>query len=304
MTYILMIKNTLKIFFKNLIYVFVAMGIFYLFTIITIFLFATATIENLQKMLDETFALIQSATETSGHTLQDFLDYALAQIDTDGNLFDIIAQIIDTNWLQTTVKGFFETLNASVEGFGGDLTAIADNFVKSVQNTFAGAVTLLVLGGLCASYATRFVLRRKTAKRGVKKYLIAKFLGPLLQTGILVLALFVLSALRKFAILVYIGLAAVLAVIALASSWLIHRNGSIKFKDVVNAKNVVTYFVSVFLIFLICAAVAIVLFLISPLFAVLIMIPFSVYCLEIAGVSTDSFVCEMLKNGQPEVITQ
>ena len=207
-----MIKNTLKIYFKNFIYLFVAMGIIYLFTLITLFMYAALTLESVQTMLNDSAAFIQAATGDSGNSIKEFMDYAISQLDTSGNIFDIVGRIIETNWIQTTAEGFFATLNLSVEGFSEGLNEIIYAFTATMAGGFAAAVTLIVLGVICASYATRYVLRRKNAKRGVKKFLIATIIEPMFIAAISVVALLILGALQAFALLAYIGMAVVLEI--------------------------------------------------------------------------------------------
>ncbi len=290
-----MIKNTLKIYFKNFIYLFVAMGIIYLFTLITLFMYAALTLESVQTMLNDSAAFIQAATGDSGNSIKEFMDYAISQLDTSGNIFDIVGRIIETNWIQTTAEGFFATLNLSVEGFSEGLNEIIYAFTATMAGGFAAAVTLIVLGVICASYATRYVLRRKNAKRGVKKFLIATIIEPMFIAAISVVALLILGALQAFAILAYIGMTVVLAVIALASSWIIHRDATMKFSEVVNAKNVLLYAASLLILFAIFVVFAVALFLLNALLAILIIVPLAVYTLAVTGVFTDSFVCEMIK---------
>lgn len=290
-----MIKNSLKIFFKNLIYLFIAMGIIYFFTIFAVFTFTMSTFSNIGTMLNDSVALIQTAAESSETAVKDYLSYCVSQIDMNGNVFDVLAQIINTNWLQNTVKGFLETLNLSTESFGNDFNVIIDTFIGKFINDTVIAVTLLILGVICASYATRYVLRRKNAKRNIKKYLIAKFIEPLFLTVILIISLIILSVLEQFAVLVYIGFIILFAVLSLSSSWLIHRQGSIKFLQVVNAKNIAQFLASVLIIFAVNAVVAAILSFFSVAVAVIIMIPCAVYTLNIIGVGSDSFVCGLLK---------
>ncbi len=294
----LMIINSLRVFFKNLIYVFIAMGIIYFFTIFAFFSFAISTVSNIRLMLDNSVALIQSAAENSEIAVKDFLSYSVSQIDMSGNVLDVLVQIINTNWIQNTVKGFLETLNMSTENFGNDFNVIINDFIDKFKNDFLVALTLLILGVICANYATRFVLRRKNAKRNIKKYLVAKFIEPLFLSLILFISLIILSVLNQFAVLVYIGFIILFAVLSLSSSWLIHRNGTMKFTQIVNGKNVLMFLASVLIIFVINVTVALILGYFSVAVAVIIMIPCAVYTLNIIGVGTDNFVCGLIKVGE------
>lgn len=290
-----MIKNTLKIFFKNLIYVFIAMGIIYLFTIIAILMFAVSTVSNIGTMLTDSLALVQSAVADSEVAVQEFLSYSVGQIDTNGNVFDIIYRIIQTDWLKNTLIGFLETLNASTEGFTNDFNVIIGRFTDKLIADCALSLSELAVGIICANYATRFVLSHKSTKWSVKKLLIARIAEPILLSIVVILAVIILTVFRKFAVLVYIAFFAVFAILSLLSSWIVHRDGTVKFKDVVNAKNTIMFLLSVFLVLMITVLFAVILFFVNALVAVLVVIPLLVYSLNIVAVSTNSFVCELIK---------
>lgn len=291
-----MISSAVKNFFTNLIYLFVAMGIVYLVFIMVLFAFVSSTFSNLGVMLDSSIELINTTVQNSQSTVEDFISYSMAQIEWDGNFFETIQQILDTNWIQNTLTGFMHTLSDTAVGFTDDFTAIIDDFANKLVADAIISVTFLVLGIMAANYATRFVIRRKNARRTIKKAVIAAVLLPIVQSIILIAAVMVYSVLEGYSLLVYAAIIITYGVMALISSWLVHNDGSIKIGEVVNAKNVFTHLVGVVIIIAIDILVAVILWQISPIFDVLFMVPFVIYSLNIIDVNTDYYVCQLIEH--------
>lgn len=285
-----MIKNSLKTFGKNLVFVFIPMGILYLFLLIAVFCFLGSLIGNLGNTLKELFALVHVSAENSSSAVNDFLAFSFGKIDWNADLFTVVRQLLNFTWLKETVAGFFETLNASTESFGEDVNAILTSFLGKLKADIAVAAALCCLGILLAVFATRFALRANNAKRNVKQFLISHTLVPLAQ-GIVIVLFFVLySFLRLYGLLAGLALLVLLAVLALLSSWMIHGKGILPFKKVLTAKNILKYIAALAIIFLIDVVVIGLLAAIHLLLAAMIGVPFAIYSLCISDVAKDRYV--------------
>ncbi len=290
-----MIKNSLKTFLKNLVYLFISMGIFYLFLIIAAYVFVTATIGNLGEMIGQIGDLIQSTATDSSASVEQFLQYSMNQIDWDGNFFHTLSQIFGGTWIEDTVRGFFGVLDESSENFGETFSAILNTFVNKTVTNLVIAVVFIAIGVVLANYATKFAIRVRSAKRSIRKVIIAHTLVPIAQTLILVIFFVLLYFIQAYAFLVVFFLLCMMGVLSLTSSWLIHRDGELKMRDVLTAKNVLKYLLSIFLLLLINVVIDVLVFLLSPLLAVLLLVPLAIYTFNIAEVNTDVFVCSLIE---------
>lgn len=293
-----MIKNSLKNFAKNLLLLFVPMGIFYLFMIAAIFGSVSSVLGSMQKMLADLVELIHLSAEQSSASVNEFLAYSLNQLDWNGSLLAVARQILSSGWLQTTLQGFFQTLNASTAGFEEQISAIAHEFLASLHTTFAFAVTTLCFGLACANYATRFVIRRNTVKGSLKKFIIAHTLVPLAETVLFVAALCLLAVLRVYGLPLLFAILLLTSGISLTASWLIQRDGTLRLKDILTPRNVLSQLAAFGSILLIDIAVAVVLFLIDPLFAVLLLIPLVLYSQNIVDVNCDSYIAALIRQNK------
>lgn len=288
-----MIKNSLKNLGKNLVFIFVPMGIVYLFMLIAVFVFAGAAAGDIGATFSELSELLDKSLADSSEAIGDFFAYAMSQIDWNGNFGDTLQTLIDTNWLQNTFKGFVDTLSQSTEGFEQNVSDICARFAENMVADAAVAIALCVLGTLLANFATKFVLRSKLAKRSVKQFVIAHTLAPLAQTLLLVVSLALLATIRLYSLLVYAVFAVLMCILSLLSSYLIYRGNGLSLKQVMTAKNVLQHLASICIILLINFAVAVALCFINKLLAAILMIPILIYSANIIDVNSDSYVRAM-----------
>lgn len=284
-----MVKNAFKMFFQNLLYLFVPMGIFYLFLLVALISFAGAAFGSAAEMIGALAKLVQSTVTASEGTVSEFFAYALEEISWDGNFFDTLAQILDTDWIGRTVRGFFELLDGSSVTFSEEFTAIVTDFAGAVKLQFWVAVSTVVVGFFLANFATRAVVRKRSAPRGVKKWLVANTLVPIVQSLAFAVLCVLVAALQYYAILAGFVMFVGYGILSLISSWLIHGR-QIEIKKVVNLNNVVMNLLSAACILLVAIAVFLLLLLFNGLIAVLVLLPLVLYCINVISVNADAYV--------------
>lgn len=289
------IKTSILNFKNNLLLLFIPMGIFYLLLLIALFGALAMLVQGLTDTLNTLVALIKTSAEQSSASVNDFLAYSFGQLQWNGSFLDIVRQISDMGWLQNTLTGFFATLNASTQGFEEQFTAIVQGFADTVKLSVTFAAVLGAAGILLAHYATHYAVRRKTVKSNLKKFLFARLVIPFVQTLLVIAALILLSFTKLYGIFLLIALLLISSGISLLSSWLVHRDKTLKLKDIFTVRNLLSQLAVLGLLLLVDMAVAGLLLLINPLLAVLIMVPVLIYSLNIADVNTDSFICAQIE---------
>ena len=294
-----MIKNALKTFFKNLIYIFVPMGIVYLFFILIVFGAVSSVFSAAGGSLNSFFTLVSDTVTGSEALVQDYFAYAFGLIDWNGNFFDILREVINTDWIYNTVVGFLNTLDVSVTGFEGQASAIVNEFVGSVTVTLTVSVSALALSVFFANFVTRMVIRRKNARRNLKKKIIALILQSTLVVAIVGLAAYLFARWQLSAVFMAVLYVIVISFVSLLCSWLIHGGGKVKFRKAVNFRNICTYFLSNVLLVVICvAALALLAVLTNALLMLLVAVPLVVYAANIIDVNADSYVVSMLPEAE------
>lgn len=290
-----MFKNAFKNFINNIVYIFVPMGIVYFFLLIAIFWFVNAVMGCTVEMISSLSELIRVSSEQSSTDVTAFLSYAFEQIDWNGNFFATLSEIADEKWLSNTVTGFFETLNASTEGFDESIAAILNDFSGTLRAYLSLAVSVCSLGVTLANFTTGWLLRRSVAKRTIKKTIVAHTVVPLVQSAVIVASMLLLYFIRFYGLLVFAAMLIISCAFSLTSSWIIHGKGKIKLRRVLTPKNIIKHIAILGLTFLVDALLALLLYFINPLLALLLMIPVVIYTLAVVNVNTDSYIVYLVK---------
>lgn len=288
-----MLKKALKNYFSSALYIFVAMGIIYLILIIVVFLFVMNTVQNLGVMFGDISDLIGNSVSLSGNAVEEFIDYTVDKIDWNADFVSIVKQIMDTNWIKTSIEGFLHTLNVSTENFTTEFDIILQNCLGSVITNLVVAISLLFAGVYFAGVATGYLVRRKTAKKNIKQVILNFIFSPLFLALTVFVLMWLAMLIKGYVLILLVVLGLVYEAISLTQAWFIYGRGKIKYKQAVNLKNVGSNVLAVVIIIAIVIALFVLLSFISKFIAVLVIVPVAVYSVNIIGVNADSYISEL-----------
>lgn len=288
-----MLKKALKNYFSSALYIFVAMGIIYLILIIVVFLFVMNTVQNLGVMFGDISDLIGNSVSLSGNAVEEFIDYTVDKIDWNADFVSIVKQIMDTNWIKTSIEGFLHTLNVSTENFTTEFDIILQNCLGSVITNLVVAISLLFAGVYFAGVATGYLVRRKTAKKNMKQVILNFIFSPLFLALTVFVLMWLAMLIKGYVLILLVVLGLVYEAISLTQAWFIYGRGKIKYKQAVNLKNVGSNVLAVVIIIAIVIALFVLLSFISKFIAVLVIVPVAVYSVNIIGVNADSYISEL-----------
>ena len=288
-----MLIIALKNYFSIALYIFVAMGIIYLILIIVVFLFVMNTVQNLGVMFGDISDLIGNSVSLSGNAVEEFIDYTVDKIDWNADFVSIVKQIMDTNWIKTSVEGFLHTLNVSTENFTTEFDIILQNCLGSVITNLVVAISLLFAGVYFAGVATGYLVRRKTAKKNIKQVILNFIFSPLFLALTVFVLMWLAMLIKGYVLILLVVLGLVYEAISLTQAWFIYGRGKIKYKQAVNLKNVGSNVLAAVIIIAIVIALFVLLSFISKFIAVLVIVPVAVYSVNIIGVNADSYISEL-----------
>lgn len=288
-----MLKKALKNYFSSALYIFVAMGIIYLILIIVVFLFVMNTVQNLGVMFGDISDLIGNSVSLSGNAVEEFIDYTVDKIDWNADFVSIVKQIMDTNWIKTSIEGFLHTLNVSTENFTTEFDIILQNCLGSVITNLVVAISLLFAGVYFACVATGYLVRRKTAKKNMKQVILNFIFSPLFLALTVFVLMWLAMLIKGYVLILLVVLGLVYEAISLTQAWFIYGRGKIKYKQAVNLKNVGSNVLAAVIIIAIVIALFVLLSVISKFIAVLVIVPVAVYSVNIIGVNADSYISEL-----------
>lgn len=285
-----MIKNSFKNFFKNLVYIFAPMGIFYLGALLTIFYFSRNFLINVTDAGNELITYINANASTSEIAIKDFIDYAINQINWNNNIYEVIKEIINKNWINNTINGFLNTLNVSSSGLTAEINSIINVFSLSVKNALYISISSLGIFIFLSTILTRYILSKETINQTFKEKILGYIIKPIVSLIMITLILFINSLIGGYALIVLLIYLILDAYFSLFTSWFIYKNKGLKLKEVMNIKNTSKSLLSTFLIIVFTILIALIFAYINLNVGILITIPLVIYSLNIISINSESYV--------------
>ena len=285
-----MIKNSFRNFFKNLAYIFVPMGIFYFGALLTIFYFSRNFLINVTDAGNELITYINANASTSEIAIKDFIDYAINQINWNNNIYEVIKEIINKNWINNTINGFLNTLNVSSSGLTAEINSIINVFSVSVKNALYISISSLGIFIFLSTILTRYILSKETINQTFKEKILGYIIKPIVSLIMITLILFINSLIGGYALIVLLIYLILDAYFSLFTSWFIYKNKGLKLKEVMNIKNTSKSLLSTFLIIGFTILIALIFAYINLNVGILITIPLVIYSLNIISINSESYV--------------
>jgi len=290
-----MIKQNLKMFFKNIAYVFVPMGIIYLFLILILFTFAqfflnktASTINSIGTLIDQTISFNQTE-------LTDYMKNAFGQINFENDFGTVLKEVFDTEWITKTINGFLKIITDSSTEFTDEVNKQINDYALALQNRLIYSLVCFALSAYLAVFVTRFILRKTNYKRSIFKAILASIINATLIAFILSITTY-LVALWKFS-LIFSSLIHVIVIsyTSLLLSWLVLGYKKISFKEVVNFKNTFYQILSEIIMMAIAIVfVGLVNVIFNSLLAFLVALPILIYIASLIGIIFDSYVYSLV----------
>ena len=290
-----MVKTLLKDFFKNMLYLFVPVGIVYTFIILGGYTFSKVAVSGFIQVVNDSLKLIGSSVSESETSIKEFLSYSMSQIEWGGNFFNTVRQIISTKWLQNTVKGFIDTLDNTTANFSEQIVGYVSAFIHDVVVVSIIVLAFIFVGVTISNYVTRYMLRKKTASSSNKKLSADVFIVPVLQSIVLFALAAMFPFIKGYSLLALCAVGIFNIFGALLTTWLVKGKRHIKFKQIFKGKNFWLYFLCGLIIIAFDILVALVFALLSPLIALLLTIPLVIYSLNIMDLNAERYVGEIVQ---------
>ncbi len=285
-----MIFNSIKNFFKNIIYVFVTMGIFYLGVLLTLFFFIENFLGAISLTGTDLVAVINENFSNGEIALKDFIDYASNQINWNNNIYEIVDEIMSKDWINSTINGFLNTIEVSTSEVSNEVNLIINDFMSQTQSYFITSIVFLIISILVATIITRVVIFKETVKETFKEKLLGYIIRPIILLVIIYLMVLINKLIGAYTIIVLFVHLMLDAYFSLFSSYLIYKNKDLKLKTVMNLKNASTSLISSALIIVFTIILSTLFSLINLTLGVLITIPLVIYSINIMSINAESYV--------------
>ena len=244
-----MIKQGIKNFFVSLKYFFTPLGTLALGLILGL----SIALPMLSGSLHTLSAAIEDA-HIDQEGLKASLLSAFSALDWR-NPLEAVKTIISADGL----KQIFQTCVSAVTDNMEGVSEAINGCVKNALTAMRIVIGALILGAVVGYFLTRFLIRRKIAKRSVLRFIFGTLLSAVVTSFLLALCAYLAVRWRPSVYFSLILSILFYGIITLTNAYLMHGHRCVKLKEVVNIKNILKLLVTNLLIFVFCAAFMIIL---------------------------------------------
>lgn len=291
-----MIKKGLKNYLKSFKYFFTPLGVIALGAVIGLSIIIPGIMNSVKEMLTGVSDIISETEINWGAAWSSLLDSVRA---LDWSKPDVaVSQMLDNDWLTSVLNGcvtaIFEDANPAIE----QIKMLVSECIEEIGKFFAIFVFVTVFAMIVGYILVRFQIRRETVKRSLWKTILLAIVHAIVNVTIIVACLSIMSKVNGVvALVVVFAFFVISGLVLLIEAYVVHAVKKVKFKDIVNMKNVTLLLLTNVIIF------AITMLLVYFVYAVTNAIVgtfLSIAFIEIAsiviGLNAESYVIETVEN--------
>ncbi len=284
-----MVKYEIKNYLKNLLYVFLPALIFYTVIVLIAFLLITSSLNSLSGFLSSNVTFEEGAEN-------EILNLALEYVKTIDLSQFFVKLFTDIKYIPSLITGFIEYLQANSATMSEGVSDVAESYGQNIQGMIiAGLVVYLVGVFVTNMLCSILIAKRCKLVTGLKRTIIKAILSSVVFATVIS---FTTVFIEKYEWLNLISapLLFLLNLIAsLITAWAVQKSEKMKFRDVVNRKNIIALLVMLLCILIIYYGIhyGIELIVKNATLASLISVPFYLYTYSFYGVAGEILVMDI-----------
>lgn len=249
-----MIKNGILNYLKNLKHFFTPLGTIFLGILFGLSFLFSGFNSQVNKATNE-IQIITQETNISINDLKDCVIESFADVPWEEPI-EAIKLITSSEWINGTLKVNISNTIENYQLYAKDIEDVIVNAVSGYVKYIIAFFICIGLGLIGGFFLTKYLIRRRIAKRNFWKFLLITLIDCLLVTGLVSLCLWFISLWKPSIIISSLLSIIIFGFISLFEAYLIHGYKNIPFKNVVNVKNVFLLYISNILIYLIALAIS------------------------------------------------
>lgn len=289
-----MIKQGLKNYLKSLRYFFTPLGTMFLGMMIGLSILFPVFSSACTQLIDGVKSLAESVNLDFGILFQHI--WSDVQALDWGNPLKAFQTMLTTDWINSVITHAVNVvLGSDAKTFGDQVLLLVSEFTEQCLAGLRAFIACWILGFIGGYVLIKFLIRRNIAKRSMWKFVLSVFLNSVLSAGFTVLCVFVFLLWGES---VYISLVLALLLVgtfALLQAYLLYGYKKIKFKKVVNARNVALYMLCNLIIFLISIAVTLIAIAVNRLMGLFVGLSFIAIAFIVIGLNAESYVLGLVE---------
>ena len=255
-----MVKKGLKNYFKSFKYFFTPLGVIALGAVIGLSILIPGIMNSVKEMLTGVSDTVSETEINWGAAGNSLLDSVRA---LDWSKPDVaVSQMLDNDWITSALNGcvtaIFEDANPALE----QIKTLVLECIEEIGKFFAIFVIVTVFAMIVGYVLLRFQIRRETVKRSLWKTILLAIVHAIVNVTVIVACLSIMSKVNGFAaFIVVLAFFVISGFVSLIEAYVVHAVKKVKFKNIVNMKNValllftnvIIFAISMFLVYLVYA---------------------------------------------------
>ena len=284
-----MIKNEIKNYLKNLLYVFLPVLLLYSVIVVIAFIMISNSISAMSNFLNSNIVAEEGQEKELINIAVDYLK----TIDLSQFFVKLFS---DPKYIPSLFEGFFTYLKENSFTITEETEALAEGYSQNVQSMIIAGLILYLVGILvCNILCSILIAKRCKLVTGFKRTIIKIILSSVVFATVISLTTIFLNK-YEWMTLISASLLLLLNLIAsLITAWAVQKSEHMKFKKVVNFKNIVALlFISIFILLIYFGIhYGINLFIKNSVISSLISIPLYLYTYAFYGVAGEILVMDI-----------
>lgn len=237
-----MIRYEIKNYLKNLLFVFLPALILYAIIVFIAFMLISNSILQMGNFLNSNITF----EEGSEKELTQLATEYLKTIDFSKFFINLFS---DIHYLPNLLKGFLDYLKSNSATITEGTEALGEEYCRNIQNmVLAGLIVYLVGIFLTSILCSILIARRCKLKTGLKRTIIKVILSSIVFAAVISVTTIFIER-YEWMTLISAPLLLLLNLLAsLITAWAVQKSDKMKFKKVVNAKNIIALLIILVLI--------------------------------------------------------
>lgn len=289
-----MVGNSLKNFLKCLIYIFVPLGCIFLGLLFGVQLFLDELAVQADYVMTQISELVDG-TEEQVDNLVDFVISSFRELDWSEPL-STLSFLLQGDWIAARIAEFLQLTVEEAAALEEQVVAIASNVAAALSGKLHTLVLCVGVGVVVGYFVTNYFVRKSTVRRGFWGFWIAAIADAVLTVTLIAFVTWLLTVSSAGAAVSGIAGALTFGFVALFEAYLLHGQGKIRFRKVVNLGNCVWVWVSQVAVLIAAAAVsALLMWLTKSFVAVALVLSVIIIALLVINVNAESYVDSLVR---------
>ncbi len=235
-----MIGQGLKNYLKNLKFIFNPLGTIALGFVIGLSLLIPLAVGAINTMVESVKEIFTNAN-VDFVAVKDSLIKAFQTLNWNEPM-EAVKLMLSRDWLMQTLQICLTSFVGSMDVYTVPLTEVINTFCNTLIGGFVGLVVFVILGVIGGYFLVKCLVRRNSAKRTFKKYILANLIDNLLSFLLIFICVWLYTIWKYSVFITSIIIFILFGFIALIEGYFVHGNGEVKFIEVVNFKNIIKLF--------------------------------------------------------------